>query len=177
MPPNFKRVRTRDPDEAIAELEQLGKVIAFVDPNLSIYPLEFLERIFRYMERTRKIWIGEGSMRELAANPEIWDPMSRTCIGMLTGIESEKIGGNGRKKYEGAFLVQRNGAIVLDSVIIGHPSQTKEATIEMLESLRNGNRTCAFHMLTPYPGTKEYRTFTEQKRYWITTFQDMTDDM
>ena len=110
MPPNFKRVRTRDPDEAIAELEQLGKVIAFVDPNLSIYPLEFLERIFMY----DVIIIGAG------------------CTGFAAAMYS------GRFKMKTLILGELIGGLITwtDSVE-NYPGFNKITGQELADKLRN----------------------------------------
>ncbi|MFA5049748.1 MAG: hypothetical protein WC501_01950 [Candidatus Micrarchaeia archaeon] len=158
MPPSSKKVRIRNPEQVIEELDRVGTRILFVDPNISLYPPEYLEKIFGYLEKKGKFWTGEGSSKELIENPGIWDLMSRTCIGFLTGYEDPKLVELRGKKNGFGVLEQMNGAFVLNSAIIGHPKQDENSLLEMAKVFRENNLTGVFHMYAPYPGTRDFET-------------------
>lgn len=156
MPVNQRRVRTRNPEEAIEEISRLGRKILFVDPNISAYPAEYLEKIFLFMERTGRRWLGEGTAKELIEKPEIWDLMSRTCTSFLTGVESftrEDM----LRKNGGSILPQKNGTVIVNSLIVGTADQTEEDVRATVKKFRGLNLNTMFHITAPYPGTKAFR--------------------
>ena len=164
IPENFKKVRTRDADQVMAEIDKLpGRGVVFVDPNVSLYPEGYLYRIFSYMEKEKKYWIAEGSTKELLARPDLWDLMSRTCIGILTGIESFNQDGQPTQRKNGASLLpQKNGAVVLSSLIIGMPDQNPNQIYNTIRICRDKNLSVVPHMFAPYPGTASFNKAKEK---------------
>ncbi len=159
--PDNTRVRIRNPLQIIEELNRVKSRLLFVDPNLSVYPLEYLETIFSYLEKKRKFWVGEGSSKELIKHPEIWDLMSRTCVGFLTGFEDPKLIELKGNKNGTKVLEQKNGVMVLNSSIIGHPKQDEESLLEMARIFRENNLTGTFQIYAPYPGTPDFKRLKE----------------
>jgi|GEM_PF-1817346 hypothetical protein len=156
---NMRRIRIRDPDQVIEELDMLRKTtprVLFVDPNLSIYPPEYLDRIFSFIEKKGMRWLGEGSSKELSEQPEIWDLMSRTCIAMLQGIEDTHLAELRGNKTSNSLVEPKNGTIILNTAIFGHPGQTPEDAENLIRLFTENRLTGSFHMFAPYPGTKAF---------------------
>ncbi|MFA6328041.1 MAG: hypothetical protein WCY41_01200 [Candidatus Micrarchaeia archaeon] len=170
LPPSFKRVRTRDPEQVKEELDRLGRGFLFVDPNLSAYPNEYLYDIFSYMEKSGKYWGGEGSAAELAGEKkELWNLMSRTNISVLNGVESLVCGGrwNGKNRHG---LLAPNGSVVVSSLIVGAPGQTAQDVMWTAKECRSKNLTCVIHLYSPYPGTADYAKAREEGRVLVDDF-------
>ncbi|MFH1222523.1 MAG: hypothetical protein V1492_05565 [Candidatus Micrarchaeota archaeon] len=157
MPKNFRQVRIRDPADVIDEIDSLKGALSFVDSNISGYPPEYLHKIFTHLERTGRIWVGEGTARELLGNPDLWDLMSRTCVAFLTGIEDPTVEAlNGRRKSP-ELLQPKNGSVIFNTMIAGHPAQGPAEREAFLGYSRAHNLTAFFTLYTPFPGTAAFR--------------------
>ena len=154
LPKEFRKIRTRDVEQVIDELDGLKGPFLFVDPNISVYPPKFLWKIFAYLEKNGKLWGGEGTAKELLRQPDLWDLMTRTCISFLGGVEDFD---QDLKKNSEGILPRKNGAVVLSSYIIGLPQQTAESVNKAIARFRKEKLTGVFHIYTPYPNTVAWK--------------------
>lgn len=96
------------------------------------------------------------------------------CGALFFGLESVSPASlKGMKKTfksieeteEAIKIIQDNGIAFHPSIILGFDTDTEAIFDDTLEFLaRNKLPTMALHVLTPYPGTRIYRRFTEQGR-------------
>ena len=157
MVPNTREVRTRDEDQVKEEIAPL-KFIVLIDPNISSYPEPYLYNFFLHLLKAGKKWAGEASAGKLVGAPEIWDLMSRTCVVLLNGVEDLNGNGLSGKKNGRGLLEQRNGAVVLRSIIIGGLRESEQSVKATINAFRENNLTGAFHMMAPLPGSREFDT-------------------
>ncbi len=164
VPKNFGReYRIRPIDEALAEIERLGKHLYFVDDNLLIKRRSFIG-LFRRMAGMGKGWTGMAPL-SIASDKEYVGLLSRSgCWSMYVDVGpwlSVGLKGDVSSLKEQVSrsighikTLQDSGIKVMGSFVFGFDHDDEsifERTLEFL--LKSAMVEAEFLILTPYPNT------------------------
>ncbi|MBU4302690.1 MAG: B12-binding domain-containing radical SAM protein, partial [Actinobacteria bacterium] len=189
---NGRRVRERDIDDVLAEVESLPrgtitrrKAIAFVDDNIAAGRGRAKE-LFRALIPMKVIWGSQASIT-FADDEELVSLAAQSgCRFLFIGLETlssgsiEEMGKRQNKveRYEEALgLLKRYGIQVMGAFIFGFDSDDESAFSRTLEfAMRNKIQVAQFANLTPYPGTRLYKRLQDEGRleenFWFDTSWD-----
>ncbi len=169
-----KKIRHRPVSLVVEDIKRSGsKTFLLLDDNVTGHP-EYSKELFEALIPLGIQWIGQSSM-SLAKDKEMLKLCRLSgCGALFFGLESVSPASlKGMKKTlksieeneEAIKLIQDNGIAFHPSIILGFDTDTEAIFDDTLEFLaRNKLPTMALHVLTPYPGTRIYRRFTEQGR-------------
>jgi len=169
-----KKIRHRPVSLVVEDIKRSGsKTFLLLDDNVTGHP-EYSKELFEALIPLGIQWIGQSSM-SLAKDKEMLKLCRLSgCGALFFGLESVSPASlKGMKKTlksieeteEAIKIIQDNGIAFHPSIILGFDTDTKAIFDDTLEFLaRNKLPTMALHVLTPYPGTRIYRRFTEQGR-------------
>lgn len=169
-----KKIRHRPVSLVVEDIKRSGsKTFLLLDDNVTGHP-EYSKELFEALIPLGIQWIGQSSM-SLAKDKEMLKLCRLSgCGALFFGLESVSPASlKGMKKTlksieeneEAIKIIQDNGIAFHPSIILGFDTDTEAIFDDTLEFLaRNKLPTMALHVLTPYPGTRIYRRFTEQGR-------------
>jgi radical SAM superfamily enzyme YgiQ (UPF0313 family) len=169
-----RKIRHRPVSLVVEDIKRSGsKTFLLLDDNVTGHP-EYSKELFEALIPLGIQWIGQSSM-SLAKDKEMLKLCRLSgCGALFFGLESVSPASlKGMKKAlksieeteEAIKLIQDNGIAFHPSIILGFDTDTEAIFDDTLEFLaRNKLPTMALHVLTPYPGTRLYRRFTEQGR-------------
>lgn len=168
--------------EVIAEISSIPqKTIMFYDASLTI-DKEYTKQLFTQMKGLKKRFFCNGNIDALASDAELVR-LSRQagCIAWLVGFESisqqtlETMGKktNTIQNYAQAINnIHKNHMAVIGCFMFGFDTDTKtvfQETIQEIQKLQVD--VCDFCVLTPFPGTKIYKTLEQQQRILTTDWE------
>jgi radical SAM superfamily enzyme YgiQ (UPF0313 family) len=168
------KIRHVPVENVIRELvESAGKKFLFLDDNIIGDP-RYAKELFRAMKPLNIRWVGQASISFASDTDLIKLAAESGCNGLFMGFESVSVSQlkTMRKSVKELKMVEEAinkihsfGISILASLIFGFDGDTKQIFSETLEFL-NKNRIglANFNVLTPYPGTKLYRRFKEERR-------------
>jgi len=169
-----KKIRHRPVSLVVEDIKRSGsKTFLLLDDNVTGHPA-YSKELFEALIPLGIQWIGQSSM-SLAKDKEMLKLCRLSgCGALFFGLESVSPASlKGMKKTfksieeteEAIKVIQDHGIAFHPSIILGFDTDTEAIFDDTLEFLaRNKLPTMALHVLTPYPGTRIYRRFTEQGR-------------
>jgi radical SAM superfamily enzyme YgiQ (UPF0313 family) len=169
-----RRIRHVPVGNVVRDIEESeGKIFIFLDDNIIGDPV-YAKDLFRAIEPLKIKWVGQASL-SFIKDEEMMRLASRSgCKGLFFGLESvsqtqlmrmrkaikevDKIGEAIRK-------IKDHGIYFHASMIFGFDSDTKDTFADTLDFLeKNSISSASINVLTPYPGTKVFRSFKEEGR-------------
>lgn len=177
---NGRRVRMRDIDNILAEVESLPrnnlprkKVIPFVDDNIAANP----KRAKKLFKELIPMDIGWGSQASItfAYDEELVALAAESgCHFLFIGLETtsrkalEEMGKSQNKveKYDDALrLLRKYGIHTMGAFIFGFDSDDESVFSETLDfAIRSKMQVAQFAQLVPYPGTRLYHDLLAENR-------------
>jgi len=169
-----RKIRHRPLSLVVEDIKRSGsKTFLLLDDNVTGHP-EYSKELFEAMIPLGIQWVGQSSM-SLAKDKEMLKLCRLSgCEALFFGLESVSPASlKGMKKTfksieeteEAIKIIQDHGIAFHPSIILGFDTDTEAIFDDTLEFLaRNKLPTMALNVLTPYPGTRLYRRFTEQGR-------------
>jgi len=177
---NGRRVRMRDVDSVLAEVESLPrsnllrrKVVPFVDDNIAANPRRAKE-LFKELIPMKIQWGSQASITFANDEELVALAAESGCHFLFIGLEtmSRKAlaemgkGQNKVEEYDDAMRLLRKYDIhVMGAFVFGFDCDDESAFTDTLEfAMRNKIQVAQFAHLVPYPGTRLYRELMEQDR-------------
>jgi radical SAM superfamily enzyme YgiQ (UPF0313 family) len=177
---NGRRVRMRDIDNILAEVESLPrsnllrkKVIPFVDDNIAASPKR-AKKLFQELIPMDIKWGSQASITFAYDEELVALAAESGCHFLFVGLETtsrkalEEMGKNQNKveKYDEALrLLRKYGIHVMGAFIFGFDSDDESVFDETLDfAMRSKIQVGQFAHLVPYPGTRLYRDLVAEKR-------------
>jgi radical SAM superfamily enzyme YgiQ (UPF0313 family) len=169
-----RKIRHRPVSMVVEDIKQSGsKTFLILDDNVTGHP-EYSKELFEALIPLGIRWIGQSSM-SLAKDKEMLKLCRLSgCAALFFGLESVSPSSlMGMKKTlksieeteEAIKIIQDNGIAFHPSIILGFDTDTKAIFDDTLEFLaRTKIPTMSLHVLTPYPGTRIYQRFKDQRR-------------
>jgi len=150
-----------------------AKNFIFLDDNIigdSIYAKE----LFRALIPLKIKWYGDASIF-LVEDPGLLQLAKESgCIALFVGLESisdyqlkilPKQYNNTEQLEEALRKIKKAGILVYAGIVFGFDTDTKEIFAKTVKFLqKNGICSAAFHILTPYPGTKYFADMKKDDR-------------
>ena len=177
---NGRRVRMRDVDNVLAEVESLPrhnrirhKVVPFVDDNIAANPRRAKE-LFKQLIPMNIKWGSQASIT-IARDEELVALAAESgCQFLFIGLETmsrkalEEMG-KGQNKVEeygeAMRLLRKYNIPVMGAFVFGFDSDDESAFIDTLDfAMNNKIQVAQFAHLVPYPGTRLYSELMEQDR-------------
>jgi radical SAM superfamily enzyme YgiQ (UPF0313 family) len=158
----------------VEDIKQSGsKTFLVLDDNVTGHP-EYSKELFEALIPLGIKWVGQSSI-SLAKNKEMLKLCRLSgCAALFFGLESvspsslrgmEKSIKSIEETEEAIKIIQDHGIAFHPSLILGFDTDTKAIFDDTLEFLvRTKLPTMALNVLTPYPGTRIYQRFKDQKR-------------
>lgn len=177
---NGRRVRMRDVDNVLAEVEELPrgnlirkKVVPFMDDNIAAHPSRAKE-LFKALIPMKVTWGSQASIT-IAKDEELLALASESgCQFLFIGLETVSPAGlaeigksqNKVEEYADALRLLRKYKIhVMGAFMFGFDNDTAQTFNDTLEfAMANKIHLAQFANLTPYPGTRIYRQLEEEGR-------------
>lgn len=159
--------------EALAEIEQSGKIVLFLDSN----PMEnrdYFIRLMKNMAGMRKQWAAACTFRIASDREMMALAMKSGCIGLLIGIESvnsrslesvNKHFNNAEKYAETVKYLHDAGIGVLGTFVLGldyDDANVFEKTFEFVNKAKID--IVKYGIMTPMPGTDLFRKLENEDR-------------
>jgi radical SAM superfamily enzyme YgiQ (UPF0313 family) len=184
---NGRRVRMRDTDNVLAEVESLPrnnrmrhKVVAFVDDNIAAHPARAKE-LFKGLIPMKVKWGSQASITFARDEELVALAAESGCHFLFVGLETVsrkalvEMGKNQNKveEYEESLrLLRKYGIHVMGAFVFGFDSDDESVFVDTLDfAMRNKIQVGQFAHLVPYPGTQLYRKLMEEDRmepeYWF----------
>jgi radical SAM superfamily enzyme YgiQ (UPF0313 family) len=169
-----KKVRTVPIPLVIKDIENANsKIFLSLDDNVAANP-RYAKSLFKEMAHSNIEWGGQCTVT-IAKDDELLRLCRESgCRGLFVGLESVSAKAVNRMHKTLKSIEDNEDAIkkIQDAGVIFHPSfvfgfddDTKAVFDDTLEFLyRNTITTATFNILTPYPGTKLYRRFKQERR-------------
>jgi len=169
-----RKIRHRPVSMVVEDIKQSGsKTFLILDDNVTGHP-EYSKELFEALIPLGIRWVGQSSI-SLAKDKDMMKLCRLSgCRALFIGLESVSLASlRGMKKTlksieeteEAIKIIQDNGIAFHPSIILGFDTDTKAIFDDTLEFLAKTKLpTMALNVLTPYPGTRIYRRFTEQGR-------------
>lgn len=181
------RLRLRDVEDVVAEIEQLKiRRLFFTDDDI-LCNRRFSKKLLRELAPLNLGWIGQASVTGLR-DPEVPELLKKSgCKGLLVGFEStnpESLVDCGKRQNDPKAyleLVQRladHGIGVVGSFVLGLEQDTPDTFEQILEfSMAAKFVMATFCTLTPYPGTPLYERLLREDRllrprWWLEPLTD-----
>jgi len=164
----------RDIDSVIEEIKSLkSKNILFLDPNIT-YNREYSKKLFEKLIPLKINWGGLATT-DICKDRETFDLMVKSgCRGILFGFESLNQANlnNSNKSFnkiieykESVDTFHKNNIAVLGCFVLGFDCDTKESLAKLVNDIDDLKiEFPRFAVLTPFPGTDEYKRLDSEKR-------------
>jgi len=168
-----RRLRMRPVAEVIAELRTLGRVLIFMDDNLTAnrdYALE----LFARMEPLHRAWVSQCSVT-IGYDERLMDAAARSgCRGLFLGLES--LSEDGLRHWGKGFnraadyrriieRLHRRGIGIIAGIVFGHDWDSAAVFAHTLEFLHAAQvDALQATILTPFPGTPLFTEMAGQGR-------------
>jgi radical SAM superfamily enzyme YgiQ (UPF0313 family) len=170
---NGTTMRFRPPQNVLAELDTLGKLVMFADDNVMVHR-KYSEELFRRMIPLRKHWIGQCSLAAVRRIDNIQLMAESGCKALFIGfesIDSDTVRFTGKPQNrpsqyrEVVANLQAHGIATWGSFVFGFDTDDSEVFDRTVEAAIDMKLTMAlFAQLTPYPGTKLYQRLKAERR-------------
>jgi radical SAM superfamily enzyme YgiQ (UPF0313 family) len=169
-----RNIRHRPVSLVVEDIKQSGsKAFLILDDNITGHP-EYSKELFKALIPLGIEWVGQSSM-SLAKDKEMLKLCRLSgCAALFFGLESvspsslmemKKTLKSIEETEEAIKIIQDSGIAFHPSIILGFDTDTKDIFDDTLEFLvRTKLPTMDLHVLTPYPGTRIYQRFKEQRR-------------
>lgn len=169
-----KRIRHIPVENVVRDIvDSGGRFFLFLDDNIAGDPA-YAKKLFRAITPLGIRWGGQASI-SIVKNKSILEMARESgCAALFFGIESvskaqlERMRKSVKliEEIEQAIkVVEGTGIFFHASMIFGFDSDTKDIFSETLSFLeRNKISSATLNILTPYPGTKIYRQFQNERR-------------
>ena len=173
-----KEIRHAPISNVVRDIEESkGKLYIFLDDNIIGKP-KYAKELFRAIKPLKIQWAGQASVSFVSDTELMKLAADSGCVALFFGVESvsETQLKTMRKSIkhikgleDGIKRVKELGIHFHASMVFGFDTDTKDIFPETIDFLqRNKIGTASFNILTPYPGTKIYRQFVEEKRLLTT---------
>jgi radical SAM superfamily enzyme YgiQ (UPF0313 family) len=184
---NGRKIRMRDTDDVIAEVESLSrvnrlhrKVIPFIDDNIAANPRRAKE-LFKALIPMKVLWGSQASIT-IANDEELVGLAAESgCRFLFVGLETlspnslEEMGKtqNRVEQYAAAVrLLEKNKIHVMGAFVFGFDSDDESTFSDTLSfAINNKLQVAQFANLTPYPGTRLYEQLLRENRlepgFWL----------
>jgi radical SAM superfamily enzyme YgiQ (UPF0313 family) len=177
---NGRRVRMRDVDSVLAEVESLPrsnrirhKVVPFVDDNIAANPRRAKE-LFKELIPMKIKWGSQASITFARDEELVALAAESGCNFLFIGLETmsrkalEEMG-KGQNKVEeygeAMRLLRKYNIPVMGAFVFGFDCDDESAFIDTLDfAMNNKIQVAQFAHLVPYPGTRLYNELMEQGR-------------
>ncbi len=177
---NGRRVRMRDVDNVLAEVESLPrhnrirhKVVPFVDDNIAANPRRAKE-LFKQLIPMNIKWGSQASITFARDEELVALAAESGCNFLFIGLETmsrkalEEMG-KGQNKVEeygeAMRLLRKYDIPVMGAFVFGFDCDDESAFIDTLDfAMNNKIQVAQFAHLVPYPGTRLYNELMEQGR-------------
>lgn len=177
---NGRRVRMRDVDNVLAEVESLPRanlrrrmVVPFVDDNIAANPKRAKE-LFKELIPMKIRWGSQASITFAGDEELVALAAESGCQFLFVGLETmsrkalAEMGKSQNKveEYDEAMRLLRKYDIhVMGAFVFGFDSDDETVFTDTLEfAMKNKIQVAQFAHLVPYPGTRLYRELMEQDR-------------
>ena len=189
---NGRRVRMRDVDNVLAEVESLprnnrirDKVVAFVDDNIAANPTRAKE-LFKGLIPMQLKWGSQASITFARDEELVALAAESGCHFLFVGLETmsrkalAEMGKNQNKveEYADAMnLLRKYDIHVMGAFVFGFDSDDEAVFTDTLDfAMENKIQVAQFAHLVPYPGTRLYAELMEQDRvepeFWFESSWD-----
>jgi len=169
-----RRIRHLPVANVVRDIEESGgKIFIFLDDNIIGDP-GYAKQLFRAIKPLKIKWVGQASVSFIKDEEMMRLASESGCKGLFFGLESvsQKQLNRMRKSIkevdkigEAIQKVKDFGIYFHASMIFGFDSDTKDTFPETLDFLeKNRVSSASINVLTPYPGTKVFRSLKEQGR-------------
>lgn len=177
---NGRRVRMRDVDNVLAEVESLprhnrirNKIVAFVDDNIAANPNRAKE-LFRGLIPMKIKWGSQASITFARDEELVALAAESGCHFLFVGLETvsrKALSEMGKRQnrveeYDDSLrLLRKYGIHVMGAFVFGFDCDDASAFTDTLDfAMRNKIQVGQFAHLVPYPGTDLYRKLREEGR-------------
>ena len=166
--------RSREPQQVVDEIiEDDQPYSVFVDNNLGARP-EYLRSLCAKLQPLERIWSAAVSI-DVTNDPALVQSMARAgCTGVFVGLESlndQNLQHAGKRAPTSADYSRRvqifhnNGIQVNGSFVFGFDHDRPDVFERTADWIEENKLECAtFHILTPYPGTPQFRQLEKEGR-------------
>jgi len=170
----YQPYQMKDPQQVVEEFLVDGQPYAvFIDNNLGSRP-KYLYELCEALKPVKKIWSAAVSI-DVTNDPKLIREMALAgCTGVFVGFESlsnENISDARKKSPKTEDYARRvkifhdNGIQVNGSFVLGFDHDRPDVFERTVEWIEENKLECAtFHILTPYPGTPQFKQMEEEGR-------------
>ena len=177
-----QRIRNRTVQQVIGEIQEINsspskykkkKAIFFADDNI-IANRNFARELFVALKECNINWMCQASIN-ISQEEELLKLMRASgCGAIFIGFESlsqknlSSMNKNVNKRFvfkKAIEKIQSHGILVHSSFIVGYDDDSQESFDELIQFIQKNNLLVPLlNILTPFPGTKLFKRFEQEKR-------------
>ena len=166
--------RFRPVGEVIQEIKTLkGNLIFFVDDNI-IGNRTYARELFENLKPLKRRWVSQATLNLTRDRRLLTLARESGCLGLLVGFESlsQSILNNLGKTFyrvqqyrEAIRILHDQGIGIQGSFIFGHDDDPPDSFDQVVDFCQDNKMDAVlFSLLTPFPGTRIFDRFLEEKR-------------
>ena len=166
--------RFRPVGEVIEEIKTLkGNLIFFVDDNI-IGNRTYARELFENLKPLKRRWVSQATLNLTRDRRLLTLARESGCLGLLVGFESlsQSILNNLGKTFyrvhqyrEAIQILHDQGIGIQGSFIFGHDDDPPDSFDQVVDFCQDNKMDAVlFSLLTPFPGTRIFDRFLEEKR-------------
>jgi len=166
--------RFRPVEEVIEEIKTLkGNLIFFVDDNI-IGNRAYARELFENLKPLKRRWVSQATLNLTRDRRLLTLARESGCLGLLVGFESlsQSILNNLGKTFyrvhqyrEAIRILHDQGIGIQGSFIFGHDDDPPDSFDQVVDFCQDNKMDAVlFSLLTPFPGTRIFDRFLEEKR-------------
>lgn len=165
---------TQKVDAALAEIDRLpGRHLYFLDDHL-LGNQKFSSALFSGMKGMNRVFQGASTVDAILRGDLVEEAAAAGLRSVFIGFEtlstsnlhqSNKKQNLGKSYTEAIKRLHSLGVMINGSFVFGLDDDDQDVFKRTVDwAVENGLTTCTFHILTPYPGTRLYKTMEKEGR-------------
>lgn len=169
-----KNFYTQRVDAALAEIDRLpGRHLYFLDDHL-LGNQKFASALFEGMKGMNRVFQGASTIDAILRGDLIEKAAAAGLRSVFVGFEtlnnnnlsqSNKKQNIGKDYNEAIKRLHSLGVMINGSFVFGLDDDNKDVFSRTVDwAVKNALTTCTFHILTPYPGTRLFKSMETEKR-------------